>query len=109
MAGKFRVIDPQIKADAIAEVKNQGMPVSQAAIRIDKSKAYVNYYLVHHEELLLHHDSPVLQAKYIGVIFNKATTYDEVLLGPPDCRKTTGVNKIFVPKTFDLRLMAGLG
>jgi len=33
MAGKFRVIDPQIKADAIAEVKNQGMPVSQAAIK----------------------------------------------------------------------------
>ena len=35
MAGKFRVIDPQIKADAIAEVKNQGMPVSEAATKYE--------------------------------------------------------------------------
>ncbi|HET9098323.1 MAG TPA: helix-turn-helix domain-containing protein [Candidatus Saccharimonadales bacterium] len=33
MSGKFRVIDPAVKADAIAEVKNQGMPVSQAATK----------------------------------------------------------------------------
>ena len=33
MSGKFRVIDPQVKADAVAEVKNQGMPVSRAAVK----------------------------------------------------------------------------
>jgi len=79
----------------------------QPAISIDKSKAYVSYYLAHLEELLLHYDNPVLQAKYFGVIFNSAPTYDEVVLGTPDCTKTTGVNKIFVPKTFDSGLMAG--
>lgn len=33
MPGNFRVINPQVKTDAIDEVKNKGMPVSQAAIK----------------------------------------------------------------------------
>jgi transposase-like protein len=33
MPGNFRVIDPNIKAEAIDQVKNKGMPVSQAAIK----------------------------------------------------------------------------
>lgn len=31
MPSNFRVIDPNIKAEAIDQVKNKGMPVSQAA------------------------------------------------------------------------------
>ena len=49
----------------------------------------------------------MLQAKYFGVMFNTAPTYDEILLGAPDCTKITGLNKIFVPKTYDSGLMAG--
>jgi hypothetical protein len=74
---------------------------------IDKTKAYVRYYLAHLEELLLHHGNPVLQAKYFGIIFNDAPTYDDIVLGTPDCTKITGINKIFVPKSFDSGLMAG--
>jgi DNA invertase Pin-like site-specific DNA recombinase len=74
---------------------------------MEKMKAYVRYYLAHLEELLLNFGNPVLQAKYFGVIFNKAPTYDDLVFGTPDCTKITGVNKIFVPKTFDSRLMAG--
>lgn len=33
MPSNFRVIDPSIKAEAIDQVKNKGMPVSQAGIK----------------------------------------------------------------------------
>lgn len=33
MPSNFRVIDPAVKADAIDQVKNKGMPVAQAAIK----------------------------------------------------------------------------
>ena len=79
----------------------------QEAVDMDKVKAYVRYLLAHLEELLLNFGNPVLQAKYFGVIFNKAPTYQDIVFGSPDCTKITGVNKIFVPKTFDSRLMAG--
>jgi hypothetical protein len=80
---------------------------SEPAIDMEKSKAYVSYYLAHLEELLLHYDNPVLQAKYFGVMFNTAPNYDEIVLGTPDCTKITGINKVFVPKSFDSGLMAG--
>lgn len=35
MPGNFRVIDPSVKSDAINDVKNGGMPVSQAAIKYE--------------------------------------------------------------------------
>ena len=31
MSSNFRVIDPAVKAEALDQVKNKGMPVSQAA------------------------------------------------------------------------------
>jgi hypothetical protein len=31
MSGNFRVIDPSVKDEAIDQVKNKGMPVSQVA------------------------------------------------------------------------------
>ncbi len=74
---------------------------------MEKMKAYVDYLLAHLEELLLNYGNPVLQAKYFGVIFNKAPTYDNIVFGTPDIRKITGVNEVFVSKKFDPRLMAG--
>lgn len=67
----------------------------QEPTNMDKLKAYVSYYLEHLEELLLHHCSPVLQAKYFGVIFNEAPTYAEIESGTQDLSKITGVNEVF--------------
>jgi len=33
MPSNFRVIDPKIKAEAVHEVKEKGLPVSQAAVK----------------------------------------------------------------------------
>ncbi len=74
---------------------------------MEKMKAYVRYFLEHPDELLLGYDNPVLQARYFGVIFNTAPTYEDIVSGTPDCTKITGVNRIFVPKKRDSGLMAG--
>jgi hypothetical protein len=65
---------------------------------MEKMKGYVKYYLEHLEELLLHHSNPVLQAKYFGVIFDKAPTYKDIVSGTPDISKITGVNEVFRSK-----------
>ena len=79
----------------------------QQPINMDKVHRYVSYYLEHLDELLLHFGNPVLQARYFGVIFNQAPTYDDIVFGTPDCTKITGVNAIFRPKNFNPGLMAG--
>lgn len=80
----------------------------QVPTDMEKMTAYVHYLLAHLEELLLHHSNPVLQAKYLGVIFKDAPTYDDLVFATPDSTKITEVNKVFVPKTYDSRLMAGV-
>jgi hypothetical protein len=65
---------------------------------MEKMKAYVIYYLEHLEELLLHHSNPELQAKYFGVLFNKAPTFADIVSGTPDISKITVVNKVFRAK-----------
>lgn len=67
----------------------------------DKACAYVRYYLEHLDALLLHHDNPVLQAKYFGVLFNEAPTYSDIESGTPDLSKIKGVNSIFQSKSPD--------
>ena len=70
----------------------------QEASDMDKVHAYVRYYLEHLDQLLLHYDNPVLQAKYFGVIFNEAPTYTDIVSGTPDISRITGVNTIFTTK-----------
>lgn len=92
----------------IAEVTSEHQTKDeQKPIDMEKMKAYVQYFLAHLEELLLHHSNPVLQAKYFGVIFNDAPTYDNIVSGTPDCTKITGVNSIFKSKNVKNNLMAG--
>jgi hypothetical protein len=74
---------------------------------MEKMKAYVRYFLAHLDELLLNYSNPVLQAKFFGVIFNEAPTYDEIVSGTPDCSELTGVNIIFKPKKLKSGLVAG--
>ena len=71
----------------------------QKAPDMDKAHAYVRYYLEHFDSLLLNYDNPVLQAKYFGVMFNKAPTYMDIVSGTPDISKITGVNSIFTSLT----------
>ncbi len=87
-------------------IERQKMP-EQKATNMEKFCAYVKYFGEHLEELLLHYSNPVLQAKLLGVIFNEAPTYDDIVEGTPDCTKITGVNKVFVPKTYDPGHLAG--
>ncbi len=72
-----------------------------------KMSAYVRYFLVHLEELLLHQSNPILQAKYFGVLFNNPPTYQDIVFETPDVSKITGINEVFVAKNFNRRLMAG--
>lgn len=74
----------------------------------DKACAYVRYYLEHLDALLLHHDNPVLQAKYFGVLFNEAPTYADIESGTPDLCKIKGVNSIFQSKSPD-KILHGWG
>jgi len=39
---------------------------AQTPNNFEETKIYTRYYLEHLEELLLHYDNPVLQAKYLG-------------------------------------------
>ena len=80
---------------------------AQKPVDMEKMKAYVRYFLAHIDELLLHHSNPVLQAKYFGVIFNDAPTYEDIVSGTPDCSILTGVNEVFKAKKPLARLMAG--
>ena len=74
---------------------------------IDKLSVYVRYYLEHLEELLLYYSNPILQAKFFGVIFNVAPTYQTIVSGTPVITKITGANKIFIPKKRCNNLLAG--
>lgn len=62
---------------------------------IEKAGAYVRHFLEHLDELLLHYENPIQQARYFGVIFNTAPTFSDIQLGTPDISKITGVNSIF--------------
>ncbi len=80
----------------------------QKPVDMEKMKAYVHYFLAHLDELLLHHSNPTLQAKYFGVIFNDAPTYEDIVSGTPDCSKITGVNEVFKQQKSFSGLMAGV-
>ena len=56
---------------------------------------YVRYFLEHMEYLLLQQMNPMARAGYLGVKFDKAPTYNEILSGTGDLSKITGVNEIF--------------
>lgn len=79
----------------------------QKPVDMEKMKAYVQYFLAHLDELLLHYSNPILQAKYFGVIFNDAPNYENIVSGTPDCSVLTGVNMIFKAKKSLSGLMAG--
>ena len=79
----------------------------QEPVDMEKMKAYVRYFLEHLEELLLGYGNAELQAKYFGVIFNEAPTYEDIVSGTPDCSILTGVNEVFKAKKSFSGLMAG--
>lgn len=75
--------------------KREGMQ-PQKASDIEKTGAYVRFFLEHLDELLLHHDNPVLQAKYFGVLFDKVPRYSDLVSGTPDGGFTASVNSMYL-------------
>jgi len=45
---------------------------------------YIEYFLEHLDDLLLQSEDPEVRAKYFGVLFNQAPTYEEIDSGTPD-------------------------
>ena len=80
---------------------------AQEPTNIVKASAYVRYFLEHLDELLLNIGNPMLQAKYLGVIFKEVPTYDDIVSGTPDVTKITGVSEVFVPVNFSQNPLAG--
>ncbi len=76
----------------------------QTTSDFEKACAFIRYFLEHLDELLFHHENPVLQAKYFGVIFNQAPTYADIESGTLDLSKIKVVNSIFRSKTPDKNL-----
>ena len=56
---------------------------------------YVRYFLEHLDYLLLQQSNPVATAGYLGVVFDKAPTYQDLISGTGDISKITGVNEVF--------------
>lgn len=75
-------------------VKRSGMQ-PQKASDIEKAGAYVRHFLENLDELLLHHDNPILQARYFGVLFNEAPRYSDLVSETPGDGVSASVNSIF--------------
>src|SRR3546814_3846931 len=84
---------PTRRSSDLLAVQREAMQ-PQKASDIEKTGAYVRYFLEHLDELLLHHGNPVLQAKYFGVLFNEAPSYSDIESGTPDISTITGVNSV---------------
>ena len=95
------LVDDIIKLEAetseLEVERQQAKP--QEPTNMEKTKNYVRYFLEHLEELLLYYSNPVQQAKYFGLIFNKAPTYVDIESGTPDITKITGLNEVFIAKS----------
>ncbi len=98
----------KLEGDAAKLTQERQTYEQQKPIEMDKMKAYVRYFLEHLDELLLNYDNPIQQAKYFGVIFNKAPTYEDIVSGTPDCTKLTDVNEVFKAKMPQLGHLAGV-
>lgn len=80
----------------IVELKDKRSTMeAQKPQDIGKASAYVKYFLEHLDELLLHHQDPLQQARYFGVLFNKAPTYTDLESGTPKTDIKTEVNSVF--------------
>lgn len=67
----------------------------QKASDIEKTGAFVRFFLEHLDSLLLHCNNPVQQARYFGVLFDEAPRYSDLVSGTPDGNFTASVNSIF--------------
>ncbi len=102
---KYMEDDIEKMESEIKELNNKRETTEpQTASDFEKACAFVRYFLEHLDELLLHYDNPIQQARYFGVIFNQAPTYADIESGTPDLSKIKGVNSIFQSKTPDKNL-----
>ena len=96
---KYMEEDIENMEQEILELNAQrGELKTQEVTNIDKAKAYVRYFLENLDLLLLNYDNPIQQARYFGVIFNEAPSFQDIVFGTPDLTKIKGVNSIFQSK-----------
>lgn len=80
------------------QAKRQEMP-EQTPNDFDKAVSYLRYFLENLDLLLLNYDNPVLQARFFGVIFNEAPTYETIVSGTPDLSQIKEANSLFRTRT----------
>ena len=95
-ADKIRYLNSEIaikyvEADLIKIDKEIAGLVSEKNKGLDKDSddlnvvmKYIEYFLEHMDDLLLRSEDPEVRAKYFGVLFNQAPTYEEIDSGTPD-------------------------
>jgi hypothetical protein len=93
---KYMEEDIEAMEVEIVELKDKRSKMeAQKPQDIAKASAYVRYFLEHLDALLLHHQDPLQQARYFGVLFNKAPTYTDLESGTPKFDIKTEVNSVF--------------
>ena len=55
----------------------------------------IKYFMEHLDELLLQQSNPESRAKFFGVLFDRAPTYNEIKYGTQNPTKLTGINELF--------------
>ena len=65
----------------------------------------LKYFLQNLDYLLLKQIDPIKRANFLGVIFNKPPTYEDIVSGPADISKITGINELFTLKNTNKSLM----
>lgn len=89
-AMEAEIVEPQ--------AKKQAQP-KQIPNDFEKATSYLRYYLENLDLLLLNYDNPMLQARFLSVIFNEAPTYETIVSGIPDLSKIKEANSLFRTKT----------
>ncbi len=69
--------------------------VAKETVDMPTMLTYIKYFMEHLKELLLDHCNPIKKADYLGVIFDKVATYEEIKNGTPDVSQIPGVNELF--------------
>jgi hypothetical protein len=68
---------------------------AQEPINMPVVLTYVQYFMEHLYELLIHTCNPLTRAEYFGVMFDVVPTYQEIKDGTQNASLITGINELF--------------
>ena len=96
-------IDQEI-AGLVAE-KNKG--VDKESDDLNVVMKYIEYFLEHLDDLLLQSEDPEVRAKYFGVLFNQAPTYEEIDSGTPDFAECIKLKDAYAKSVMNMAAQQG--